>query len=105
MIEKKKKRYIIRRILFLRGGGNKITEINFFDELKKFKKISLEEVTEIENNDFSGIEESLKKEIKRGNLILYEKIDKLETEIKSLNLENEMLKKDLFREKKKSRIF
>ena len=105
MIEKKKKRYIIRRILFLRGGGNKITEINFFDELKKFKKISLEEVTEIENNDFSGIEESLKKEIKRGNLILYEKIDKLETEIKSLNLENEMLKKDLFREKKEKQDF
>ena len=105
MIEKKKKRYIIRRILFLRGGGNKITEINFFDELKKIKKISLEEVTEIENNDFSGIEESLKKEIKRGNLILYEKIDKLETEIKSLNLENEMLKKDLFREKKEKQDF
>ena len=105
MIEKKKKRYIIRCILFLRGGGNKITEINFFDELKKFKKISLEEVTEIENNDFLGIEESLKKEIKRGNLILYEKIDKLETEIKSLNLENEMLKKDLFREKKEKQDF
>lgn len=105
MIEKKKKRYIIRRILFLKGGGNKITEINFFDELKKFKKISLEEATEIENSDFSGMEESLKKEIKRGNLILYEKIDKLETEIKSLNLENEMLKKDLFREKKEKQDF
>ena len=51
------------------------------------------------------MEESLKKEIKRGNLILYEKIDKLETEIKSLNLENEMLKKDLFREKKEKQDF
>lgn len=51
------------------------------------------------------MEESLKKEIKRGNLLLYEKIDKLETEIKSLNLENEMLKKDLFREKKKKTRF
>ncbi|MHB9297361.1 nucleotide exchange factor GrpE [Fusobacterium polymorphum] len=80
-------------------------EINFFDELKKFKKISLEKVTEIENSDFSGIEESLKREIKRGNLILYEKIDKLETEIKSLNLENEKLKKDLFREKKEKQDF
>ena len=51
------------------------------------------------------MEESLKKEIKRGNLILYEKIDKLETEIKSLNLENEMLKKDLFKEKKRKARF
>ena len=51
------------------------------------------------------MEESLKKEIKRGNLILYEKIDKLETEIKSLNLENEMLKKYLFREKKEKQDF
>ena len=51
------------------------------------------------------MEESLKKEIKRGNLLLYEKIDKLETEIKSLNLENEMLKKDLFREKKEKQDF
>jgi len=82
-----------------------VIEINFFDELKKFKKISLEKVTEIENSDFSGIEESLKREIKRGNLILYEKIDKLETEIKSLNLENEKLKKDLFREKKEKQDF
>ena len=102
MVEKK--RYIIKRIFF-KGGGNKITEINFFNELKKLRKISLEETKESENNDFLGMEESLKKEIKRGNLLLYEKIDKLETEIKSLNLENEMLKKDLFREKKEKQDF
>ena len=38
-------------------GGNKITEINFFNELKKLRKISLEETKESENNDFLGMEE------------------------------------------------
>lgn len=73
--------------------------MDFFEELKKvqFKEISLEEKIESNDSDMGRIESSIKTEIKKSNLILQKKFDNLEKEINSLNLENETLKKDLFK--------
>lgn len=77
--------------------------MNFLEELKKIKYKELRE-EEFESNDEVGkIESSIKTEIKKSNLILQKKFDNLEKEINNLNLENDTLKKDLFksdREKK-----
>lgn len=73
--------------------------MNFFEELKKvqFKEISLEENIESTNSDMERIESSIKTEIKKSNLILQKKFDTLEKEISNLNLENDTLKKELFK--------
>lgn len=78
--------------------------MDFKNELKKFTSISFDnENNNIINNDekdFEKVENSLKTEIRKSNLILSQKIDSLQNEIKNLNLENDELKKDLFRTNK-----
>lgn len=73
--------------------------MNFFEELKKveFKEISLEENIKFNDNDMERIESSIKTEIKKSNLILQKKFDNLEKEINNLNLENDTLRKELFK--------
>ena len=79
--------------------------MDFFEELNKlkFKEISLEENTEFSDNDVERIENSLKTEIRKSNLILQKKFDNLEKEINNLNLENDNLKKELFNLKRQSK--
>ncbi|MBM6875341.1 nucleotide exchange factor GrpE [Fusobacterium mortiferum] len=73
--------------------------MNFFEELKKvqFKEISLEENIESNDSNIERIETSIKTEIKKSNLILQKKFDNLEKEVNNLNLENDTLKKELFK--------
>lgn len=73
--------------------------MDFFEELKKvqFKEISLEENANSSDNDIEKMESSIKTEIKKSNLILQKKFDNLEKEINNLNLENDTLKKELFK--------
>lgn len=77
--------------------------INFQEELMKFKeKVFSEEFQENEektsdSNDISKIENSLKTEIRKSSLILQSKLDNLQNEVSNLNLENEDLKKQIFR--------
>ena len=73
--------------------------MNFFEELKKvqFKEISLEENIESNDSNIERIENYIKTEIKKSNLILQKKFDNLEKEVNNLNLENDTLKKELFK--------
>lgn len=78
--------------------------MNFLEELKKikYKELSPEENIEF-NSDVGKIESSIKTEIKKSNLILQKKFDNLEKEISNLNLENDTLKKDLFKSEREKK--
>lgn len=78
--------------------------MNFLEELKKikYKELSIEENIEF-SNDVGKIESSIKTEIKKSNLILQKKFDNLEKEINNLNLENDTLKKDLFKSEREKK--
>lgn len=74
--------------------------MDFFEELSKikFKELSDDEnIIFDENDNFGKIESSIKTEIKKSNLILQKKFDNLEKEINNLNLENDSLKKQIFK--------
>ncbi len=74
--------------------------MDFFEELSKikFKELSDDEnIIFDENDDLGKIESSIKIEIKKSNLILQKKFDNLEKEINNLNLENDSLKKQIFK--------
>lgn len=74
--------------------------MDFFEELSKikFKELSDDENIIFDENDNLGkIESSIKIEIKKSNLILQKKFDNLEKEINNLNLENDSLKKQIFK--------
>lgn len=78
--------------------------MNFLEELKniKYKELSPQEDIEF-NNDVGKIESSIKTEIKKSNLILQKKFDNLEKEINNLNLENDTLKKELFKSEREKK--
>ena len=78
--------------------------MNFLEELKKikYKELSPEENIEF-NSDVGKIESSIKTEIKKSNLILQKKFDNLEKEINNLNLENDTLKKELFKSEREKK--
>lgn len=70
----------------------KFKEKKFLEKTKENEEIGSSNVT-----DVSQIENSLKTEIRKSSLILQSKLDNLQNEISNLNLENEDLKKQLFR--------
>ncbi|MBP6282107.1 MAG: nucleotide exchange factor GrpE [Leptotrichiaceae bacterium] len=73
-------------------------------ELSKFKEKKFDEETQqiegknnLDSQNINQIENSLKTEIRKSSLILQNKLDILQKEISNLNLENEELKKQIFR--------
>lgn len=81
--------------------------MNFKEELLKFEEKFFSKELEDHNIEISfdqknigQIETSLKTEIRKSSLILQNKLDTLKNEISNLNLENEDLKKQLFRNKR-----
>lgn len=78
--------------------------MDFQEELSKFKLKNFSEESiknkineDLKSRDISQVESSIKNEIRKSSLILQNKIDSLQEEISNLNLENEELKKQLFR--------
>lgn len=77
--------------------------MDFKAEILKFNEKSFEE-TAMKNREntsneenFSQVESTLKTEIRKSSLILQSKLDSLQKEISNLNLENDNLKKQIFR--------
>ena len=76
--------------------------MNLYEELKKFsyKELSEENSTANSNSgdcDLAKTENSLKLEIRKSNLMIQDKLRVLTDEIKQLNLQNDDLKKEVFR--------
>ena len=71
--------------------------MNFSEELKKYNEKNLEEKGLKYVSHLGDVEKTIKQEIRKGNLILQSKIEALQDEISNLNLENDQLKKELFR--------
>lgn len=92
-LEIKEKNEEIRRIIMdFQKELLKFKEKKFLEKTKENEEIGSSNVT-----DVSQIENSLKTEIRKSSLILQSKLDNLQNEISNLNLENEDLKKQLFR--------
>ena len=74
--------------------------MNFSEELKKYTEKNLDGKGLENIYKVGDIEKTLKQEIRKGNLILQSKIENLQNEISNLNLENDDLKKEVFRKKR-----
>ncbi|MBC2853462.1 nucleotide exchange factor GrpE [Cetobacterium sp. 2G large] len=71
--------------------------MNIKEELRKFTEKTLEDnFLEDNENNLSGVEQNLKKEIKKGTLFVQSEISQLKTEIEKGNKEAETLKKENF---------
>ena len=71
--------------------------MNIKEELRKFTEKKLDDnFLEDNENNLSGVEQNLKKEIKKGTLFVQSEISQLKTEIEKGNKEAETLKKENF---------